>query len=275
MPSTSSTTPDGSAAARRGVPRAYGDVMTHATPSGTLVEICLEDVGGALAAAGGGADCLEVCAGLAEGGTTPTLGFVRHSAGEAPGLEIRVLVRTRGGDFVHSPQEVDVMVADIEAVRAALPAPARVGFVIGTLSADGTVDAPAVRRLVAAAGDAPVSFHKAFDSVPDQPSALALLADLGITRVLTSGGAGPATDHLTNLADLVRLGGDDVRIAVGGGVRPHNVARLVAETGVREVHLRAAVPVVSAGGARSVGYDDGARSLTSAAVVAEVVAALR
>lgn len=248
--------------------------MTPAPPPHTLVEICLEDVGGARAAAGGGADALEVCAGLAEGGTTPTLGFVRHCAAEAPGLEIRVLVRARGGDFVHSAQEVEVMAADIEAVRAAAPQAARVGFVIGTLAADGGVDADAVRRLVAAAGDAPVSFHKAFDSVPDQLSALGLLADLGITRVLTSGGAGPAVDHLPDLADLVRRGGDDVRIAVGGGVRLHNVARLVAETGAREVHLRAAVPVVSAGAARSVGYDDGARSVTSEAVVAEVVAAL-
>ncbi|MCW2736730.1 copper homeostasis protein CutC [Nocardioides sp.] len=240
----------------------------------TLVEICVEDVGGAALAAAAGADGLEVCAGLADGGTTPTLGFVRHCVEQAPGLEVRVLVRARPGDFVHSPQEVEVMVADIEAVRAHVPADGRVGFVIGTLDVDGGIDTDAVRRLVAACGDAPLTFHKAFDSVTDKPAALGLLADLGITRVLTSGGGGPAVDHLPVLADLVRRGGDDVRIAVGGGVRPGNVARIVAETGALEVHLRAPGRVDSAGRGTAVGYDDGSRSVTSAAVVADVMAAL-
>lgn len=238
----------------------------------TLVEICLEDVGGAGAAAEAGADALEICAGLVEGGTTPTPGFVRHCVEAAPDLEARVLVRARGGDFVHSPAEVRVMADDIEAVRSAVPATARLGFVIGTLRADGSIDADAVRRLVAACGDSPVSFHKAFDSVPDKPSALALLADLGITRVLTSGGPGPALDHLPELADLVRRGGDAVRIAVGGGVRPANAARIVAGTNAPEVHLRALGSVASAG--LSAGYDDGTRSITSRDVVAEVLAAL-
>lgn len=239
----------------------------------TLVEICLEDVGGARLAAEAGAEAVEVCAGLADGGTTPTLGFVLHCVDQAPELEVRVLVRCRPGDFVHTPHEVEVMAADIEAVRAAVPADARIGFVLGTLERDGSVDADAVRRQVTACGDAPVTFHKAFDSVPDKPSALGLLADLGISRVLTSGGPGPAVDHLPMLADLVRRGGDDVRIAVGGGVRPGNVARIVAGTGAREVHLRAPGTVTSAG--VSAGYDDGRRSVTSAAVVAEVMAALR
>jgi copper homeostasis protein len=238
----------------------------------TLVEICLEDVGGARLAAAAGAEAMEVCAGLSDGGTTPTLGFVRHCAAEAPGLDIRVLVRPRAGDFVHSPQEVEVMAADIEATRAGVEDTARLGFVIGTLEPDGSIDTDAVRRLVAACGDAPVTFHKAFDSVPDKPAALALLADLGVSRVLTAGGAGPAVDHLPLLSDLVRRGGEDVRIAVGGGVRPGNVARIVAETGAREVHLRAPGSVASAG--VSAGYDSGSRSVTSAAVLAEVMAAL-
>ena len=238
----------------------------------TLVEVCLEDVGGAAVAAAAGAEAIEVCAGLADGGTTPTLGFVLHCVAAAPDLEHRVLVRSRAGDFVHASAEVDVMAADIEAVRAAVPAGVRVGFVVGTLTPTGDVDGDAVRRLVAAAGDAPVTFHKAFDSVPDKSSALALLGDLGVSRVLTSGGPGPALDHLPALADLVRRGGEDVRIAVGGGVRPANAARIVAETGAREVHLRAPGTVVPAGS--SAGYDDGRRSVTSAAVVAEVMSAL-
>jgi copper homeostasis protein len=237
----------------------------------TRVEICLEDVGGARVAAEGGADAVEVCAGLAEGGTTPTLGFVRHCVEEAPELLVRMLVRARPGDFVHSAREVAVMADDIEACLDALPS-ARLGFVIGTLRADGSVDEDAVRRLVAACGDAEVTFHKAFDSVPDKPAALPLLRDLGVTRVLTSGGSGPAVDHLPELAELVGAGGDDVRIAVGGGVRPSNAARIVAETGAHEVHLRALATVPSAG--ISAGYDAGAREVTSAEVVAELMAAV-
>ncbi|MCF6376206.1 copper homeostasis protein CutC [Nocardioides KLBMP 9356] len=238
----------------------------------TLVEVCLEDVGGAAVAAAAGAEAVEVCAGLADGGTTPTIGFVLHCVAAAPDLEHRVLVRSRAGDFVHSPAEVEVMVADIEAVRAAVPAGTRVGFVVGTLLPDGHIAPDAVRRLVDAAGDAPVTFHKAFDSVPDMRSGLALLRDLGVSRVLTSGGPGPALEHLPVLAELVRLGGEDVRVAVGGGVRPANVARIVAESGTREVHLRAPGTVVPAG--TSAGYDDGRRSITGADVLAEVMTAL-
>ncbi len=238
----------------------------------TLVEVCLEDVGGAALAAAAGAEAIEVCAGLGDGGTTPTLGFVRHCIDQAPDLEHRVLVRARPGDFVHSAAEVEVMAADIEAVRAAASDGTRIAFVIGTLEPDGTIDVAAVRRLVAAAGDAPTTFHKAFDSVPDKAAALGLLGDLGVTRVLTSGGPGPALEHLDVLADLVARGGDDVRIAVGGGVRPANVARIVEATGAREVHLRAPGTVAPAG--TSAGYADSARSVTSAEVLARVMAAL-
>ena len=132
--------------------------------------------------------------------------------------------------------------------------------------------AAAAALLVAACGDAEVTFHKAFDSVPDKPATLPLLRDLGVTRVLTSGGSGPAVDHLPELAGLVRAAGDDVRIAVGGGVRPANAARIVAETGAPEVHLRALAPVPSAG--ISAGYDAGEREVTSPEVVAELMAAL-
>ena len=101
----------------------------------TLVEVCLEDVGGAAVAAAAGAEAIEVCAGLGDGGTTPTLGFVRHCIDEAPDLEHRMLVRARPGDFVHSPAEVDVMAADIEALATAAPDGMRIAFVIGTLDA--------------------------------------------------------------------------------------------------------------------------------------------
>lgn len=227
----------------------------------TLVEICVDDVGGAAAAAAGGADRVELCAGLGEGGLTPTVGFVTSALAEAPGLEHRVLVRPRAGDFVYDDAELEVMCADIEALR-----PSAVGFVIGAARPTGELDERALARLVAACGDAPTTCHKAFDGVPDPRRALDLLVDLGIGTVLTSGGRGAALDHLEVLADLVTHAAGRIEVMVGGGVRPGNVRRVLDATGAPAVHLRApaAEPVADLG--------FGVRRTTDPAVVAELVA---
>jgi copper homeostasis protein len=230
----------------------------------TLVEICLDDVGGAAAAAAGGADRVELCAGLAEGGLTPTVGFVASSTAQAPGLEHRVLVRPRAGDFVHDEAELDVMCADIEALR-----PYGVGFVIGATCPDGALDERALTRLATACGDAPMTCHKAFDAVPDPRRALDLLIDLGFATVLTSGRPGPALEHLDALADLVARATDRIEVLVGGGVRPGNVCRVLEATGAPAVHLRA--PSDEA----SVDAGFGVRRTTDEAVVAALVAQVR
>jgi len=237
------------------------------------VEICVDDVGGAAAAARGGADRVELCAGLAEGGTTPTPGLVRHAL-RTSGLGVQVLVRARPGDFVFSGDELAVMVDDIERLRELTGAEAgRVGFTLGALTPEGLVNEAATARLVSACGDAPVTFHKAFDTVPDQPTALRRLVDLGVTRVLTSGRGGPATDNLEELARLVAAAGDPITVVAAGGVRPHNAALVVRSTGVREIHLRAARSTPSASLATS-SYDAGRRDVTCADTVAAVVAAV-
>lgn len=241
----------------------------------TQVEICLEDVGGPAAARAGGAQRVELCAGLVEGGTTPSLGFVAHARAAAPELDVQVLVRPRSGDFVYSAAELDVMVADIEAVLALpAPGPGVLGFTLGALTPAGTVDEEATARLVAACAGAPVTFHKAFDTVPDKLAALDRLAALGVAKVLTAGGAGPATDHLDVLADLVRHGGQDIAVVIGGGVRPANAARVVLATGAREIHLRAPAEVRTGSSAGPSDYDAGTRTVTSTALVAAVVGAV-
>ncbi|WP_152188755.1 copper homeostasis protein CutC [Georgenia satyanarayanai] len=241
----------------------------------TQVEICLEDVGGPASARAGGAGRVELCAGLSEGGTTPTLGFVTHARRAAPELDIQVLVRPRAGDFVYSAAELDVMVADIEAVLA-LPATGTgvLGFTLGALTAAGTVDEAATARLVTACSGAPVTFHKAFDAVPDKRAALDLLTALGVAKVLTAGGPGAALGHLDVLADLVDHAGQDISVVVGGGVRPGNAAQVVRETGAREIHLRAPVEVRTGSAAGPSDYDVGTRTVTSAELVAAVVAAV-
>jgi copper homeostasis protein len=143
---------------------------------------------------------------------------------------------------VFTAAEVAVMCADIEALR-----PLGVGFVVGASLPSGELDAQALRRLVDACDGAPVACHKAFDLVPDADLALELLVELGFTTVLTSGGAGAATEHLGRLAAIVERAGDRIEVLVGGGVRPANVARILAATGAGAVHLRAQAGGIPAG----------------------------
>lgn len=237
----------------------------------TLLEICLDDIDGAVIAEQRGADRIELCAGLIEGGTTPSLGTVQTVLRQVERIGVQVLVRQRGGDFVFSAAEVDAMCADIEVIRS-LPAPAdvRLGFVIGALRPDGAIDRDATRRMLAACGDAPVTYHKAFDETPDLEEALDVLIEFGIGRVLTSGGPGTAAEGAEVLARLVRRSAGRIAILAAGGIRPHNAADLIARTGVGEVHLRAQQAIRS--GRRD--DDTGSRLVTSATVIDELLRAL-
>lgn len=206
----------------------------------TTVEICVSDVPTALVAEAAGADRLELCADLGQGGTTPSQGTVAVALRTLRRVGLRVMIRPRGGDFRVSEIEEQVMLADIAAVRA-LPNPhgLEVGVVVGALTADGGLDRPVLRRLIEAAGPLPVTVHKAFDEVGDQLRAIEEIIDLGADAVLTSGAAPTALAGATRIAALRRRAGDRLRVIAGGGVRSHNVGQVLAETGAREVHLRA------------------------------------
>jgi copper homeostasis protein len=207
------------------------------------VEICVDDLSGALAAEEAGADRIELCAALSEGGITPSIGLIRAVLGRLRRIGVVVMIRPRGGDFNVTAAERAVMLADIAAIRAEPHAPGvTVGFVFGALNADGTVDVPTTRALVAASAGAPVTFHKAFDETTDLPAALETLMALGVNRVLTSGGKATAAEGSAMLRALVAQAADRITILGGGGVRAHNLRTLLAETGVPEVHLRAMRP---------------------------------
>ncbi|MFU8850431.1 copper homeostasis protein CutC [Micromonospora sp. SL1-18] len=208
----------------------------------TAVEICVSDVPTALVAEAAGADRVELCADLGQGGTTPSLGTVEVALRTLHRVGVRVMVRPRGGDFRVSEIEEQVMLADIAAIRS-LPNPhgLAVGVVVGAVAADGDLDLAVLRRLIQAAGPLPVTVHKAFDEVGDQLRALADIIDLGADAVLTSGGAATALDGAARIAALRQRAGDRLRVIAGGGIRSHNVRQVLAETGAREVHLRAPV----------------------------------
>ncbi|BCJ75317.1 copper homeostasis protein CutC [Catellatospora sp. IY07-71] len=206
------------------------------------VEICVSDVPTALVAEAAGADRLELCADLGQGGTTPSLGTVEVALRTLRTAAPQVMVRPRGGDFRVGELEEQVMLADIAAVRA-LPNPhgLPVGVVVGALTDDGRLDLAVLRRLVAAAGPLPVTVHKAFDEVDDQFRALEEIIDLGAGAVLTSGAAPTALDGAARLAALRRRVGDRLRIIAAGGIRSHNVRLVLDRTGAQEIHLRAPV----------------------------------
>jgi copper homeostasis protein len=199
----------------------------------TLVEAAVENLDSALAAERAGADRIELCDNLSEGGTTPDGGLIAAIVARIR-LPVFVLIRPRAGDFVYSTSEFDVMVRDIELTRTMGIA----GIVTGALDASGRVDVKRTRSLVKAAGGLPVTFHRAIDSTADLPAALDDSIEAGVTRVLTSGGAPTAREGVKVIAALVLQGRQRVSIIAGGGIREHNVREVIARTGAREVHGR-------------------------------------
>jgi copper homeostasis protein len=198
-----------------------------------LIEAAVESVDDAIAAVDGGADRLELCANLADGGTTPSEELIAEVVARVS-VPVFVMIRPRGGSFVYSSSELDGMRRDIDRARE-LDAD---GFVFGVLNTSNRIDTIRTQSLVDAAADRPVTFHRAFDRVDDQFDALETLIDLGIPRVLTSGGAPTAHEGMTALRDLVEAADDRLLILAGGGIRFQNVEEIVEETGVIEVHAR-------------------------------------
>lgn len=198
-----------------------------------LVEACVDSVASAVAAERGGARRLELCDNLFDGGTTPSAGMLA-AVKAAVRIPVFVLVRPRGGGFVYTDEEIGVMRLDIDAARM-LGAD---GVAIGALTRDARIHAEFLRILVSAAGELPVTFHRAFDLVRDQEQALETLIHERVARVLTSGGALTAIDGAEAIGALVRRGGGQIEVMAGGGVREETILELVQRTRVREVHVR-------------------------------------
>ncbi len=197
----------------------------------TTLEVCTGTFAGALAAQRGGAQRVELCSGLAEGGITPSVGLMRAVA-DMPGLRKHVLIRPRGGDFLYDEDEVQIMLADIaEARRAGMD-----GVVIGALTPEGDVDLCTMRRLVEAAEGLAVTFHRAFDLCRQPEQALEHIVGLGCRRLLTSGQAATALQGLPLIARLVELADGRISIMPGCGVSALNAAEIISGSGATEIH---------------------------------------
>ena len=202
-----------------------------------LVEACVDSIESALAAAAGGAQRMELCANLVEGGTTPSAGTLAECRRRLD-IPICVLVRPRAGDFLYSAPEFAVLLEDVRRAKEAGAA----GVVIGVLQSNGTIDKDRTSQLIAAARPLQVTFHRAFDVCRDAAEALDALIALGVERVLTSGQAPTAPQGVATIARLVRQAAGRIGILPGGGITPENVVALVQATGVSEVHLTGAAP---------------------------------
>jgi copper homeostasis protein len=198
------------------------------------IEICVDCLASVEACAAGGADRVELCAGLVEGGTTPSIGFLKAARRIFPG-RIMMMIRPRGGDFLYTSGEAEIMREDIRRARDE----GADGVVFGCLSADGAIDESLAADLRETAAGLDVTFHRAFDVSLDLPQSLETLVRLGIPRVLTSGGRPSVEQAFETLAALVRQAAGRIAILPGGGVTPALVPRLAAATGVSECHLSA------------------------------------
>ena len=198
-----------------------------------LIEAAVESLDDARAAVAGGAHRLELCADLDVGGTTPDRTLVASVIAEVR-VPVVVMIRPRPGGYVYSPAELDRMRRDV-ALALVLGA---AGVVLGALNDEGRVDVSAMRVLMGAAHGLPVTFHRAIDETPDVLAAIDALRTLGVSRVLTSGGAPVALDGSVILAAMIERAGNALTVIAGGGVRSTNVVELVRRTGVRAVHAR-------------------------------------
>lgn len=195
-----------------------------------LLEVCANSLTSALNAQKGGAHRIELCDNLAVGGVTPSPETMRVVKARLD-LPVYVLIRPRAGDFVYSATEAQTMIEQIKLV-ADMGFP---GVVIGALTTRNRIDEVLTYKLMQAAGFMDVTFHRAFDEVEDHFEALDCLKELGIQRVLTSGGASTAMDGYGLLSELIEEADDEVIIMPGGSIRPANFEELIT-LGAKEYH---------------------------------------
>jgi copper homeostasis protein len=193
-----------------------------------------------MAAQEGGADRVELCANLLEGGTTPSAGTIQL-ARERVAIGMNVMIRPRGGDFCYSDVEFEVMKLNVELAKKS----GADGVVIGILRENGSVDTERTRQLVELAHPSSVTFHRAFDMSRDPYEALEDLIGLSVNRILTSGQEISALEGLDLIADLIQKAGDRIIIMPGGGITERNIKRIIEQSTPREIHIYAPADIES------------------------------
>jgi copper homeostasis protein len=226
------------------------------------LEVCVADPQSLAAAVAGGADRIELCSALELGGLMPSPGMMAVAA--ALPVPTYAMVRPRSGEFVFDDRDVDVMLRDIDAVRAEGLA----GVVIGASRPDGRLDLPLLRRLITHARGLGTTLHRAIDLAPDFAEATEAAVLLGVERILTSGGARTALEGMHNIAIAHATAKGRLAIMAGSGLNPGNVGQLLAQGVVDEVHSSCAGPErLSSEAAARLGFASRTRRTTSADIV--------
>lgn len=205
-------------------------------------EVCSNGVESSLAAQRGGADRVELCAGIPDGGTTPSYGEIKQARSVLTTTRLHVIIRPRGGDFLYSRLETERMIEDIELCKKL----GVDGVVFGCLDKQGNVDVDLCRELMAHCGGMSVTFHRAFDRCAHPQEALEQIVDLGFNRILTSGLQPKAIDGAPMLKELHRQAAGRIIILAGSGVNEENIRSLYQQTGISEFHFSAREPVPTA-----------------------------
>jgi copper homeostasis protein len=208
--------------------------------SSLLIEVCIDSLASALASQAGGANRVELCDNLLEGGTTPSAGTLAIARKHLT-IDISMMIRPRGGDFCYTDVEFESMQYDI-GVAKQLGANS---VVIGLLNPDGTIDVEHTHTLVELARPMSVTFHRAFDVSRDPYESLEALIALGVNRVLTSGQEPSVLEGLELITELVQRAGDRIIVMPGAGFTTRNIGKIVAQCGAREVHVTGFAPLES------------------------------
>ena len=219
------------------------------TPHRPTLEVCVDTPAGLAAAVAGGADRIELGAALSLHGLTPAPGLMAQAA--RMDCPVYAMIRSRQGDFVYGPADLDAMRRDIDAARDFGLA----GVAIGANRPSGELDLDALSALCAHAAGLGMTLHRAFDLVPDFGAALEAAIALKFERILTSGGQRTAPAGAEQLAALVSQAAGRISIMAGSGLNPDNVEGLIGRTGVREVHGSLGGPALD-----GLGHDHAARA---------------
>ncbi len=196
-----------------------------------IIEIATSDFLTTKSAVEGGADRIELCANLAEGGTTPSYAHIKKCR-EAFDITLFPIIRPRGGDFLYTKDELEIMKNDIKMCKEL----GCEGIVIGLLNMDGTIDMTRTSELIEIAYPLEVTFHRAFDRCKDPFVALEELIEIGCQRILTSGQKPTVSEGVDLIAELNKKADDRIIILPGSGVRKDNIKMLAEKTGCIEFH---------------------------------------
>lgn len=200
-----------------------------------ILENCANSAESCLRAQNGGADRVELCAGIPEGGTTPSYGEIKAARKLLTKTKLNVIIRPRGGDFLYSDTEIDIMTDDIRTARQ-LGAD---GVVFGCLNKDGNIDLDRMRILMKESEGLSVTFHRAFDVCRNPFEALEQIINLGCARILTSGQKPTAEAGIPLIRELIEKAGNRIIIMPGCGIRENNFKKILEETGAKEIHTSA------------------------------------